>query len=312
MSGTGTGGGAEAALDAVSADLALRPADWPVLLAGPTASGKSALALAVGARHGGTIVNADALQVWSVWRILTARPSPADEAAAPHALYGHVPPGEAYSAGRWLREAGAVLAALGAKGERVIVTGGTGLYLSALTEGLAEIPPTPPEVRAEATARVAAEGPGALLAELDDATAARIDRRNPARVMRAWEVLRTTGEGLAAWQDRTGPPLLPPAAASAFVLHADRDRLAARIDRRFTAMVGAGAIAEVRAASGIWDPSAPWAQAIGARELIAHLAGETDLAAAVTLAQAATRQYAKRQRTWFRARMRKWRQLPAP
>jgi len=281
--------------------------DMPVVIAGPTASGKSALALQIAERQGGVIVNADALQVWGCWRVLTARPSAAEEARAPHRLYGHLPCGAEYSVGHWLREVAPLLAGP----ERAIVVGGTGLYLTALTEGLAEIPPVPAELRAEADARLAAGGTGAMLAELDAATRARVDPRNPARIQRAWEVLRATGRGLAAWQAATGPALLPPASARLLVLEAGRDWLAERIDRRFRAMLAQGALEEARAVLAQWSPAAPWARAIGAPELIAHLRGEMGLEEAVTAAQAASRQYAKRQRTWFRARMKDWQKVAA-
>lgn len=282
--------------------------DRPVLIAGPTASGKSALALSIARAQGGVIVNADALQVWSCWRILSARPSPAEEAHVPHRLYGHVPPGSDYSVGHWLREVAPLLAGP----ERPIIVGGTGLYLSALTEGLAAIPDVPPEVRAAADARLAERGPEAMFAELDRATAARIDPRNPARIQRAWEVLQATGRGLADWQDETGPPLLALDGATAVVLAADRDWLARRIDRRFEAMLAEGALDEVRDMLDRWQPGAPWARAIGAPELVAHLRGDLSLAEATRRAQAASRQYAKRQRTWFRARMRAWTWLAVP
>lgn len=283
-------------------------ADRPVLIAGPTASGKSGLAAAIAARDGGVIVNADALQVYSCWRILTARPGPEAEAALPHRLYGHVARDAAYSAGHWLREVERVLA----EGRRPVIVGGTGLYFAALTEGLAAIPPVPPALRAEAEALLAAEGIGALLAGLDRATAARIDRQNQARVLRAWEVLRATGRGLAAWQQDTAPPLLPPDAAETLVLVPDRDWLGARIDGRFDAMMAAGALDEVAAELPHWRAERASARAIGAAQLIAHLRGEISLAEAVAAAKTATRQYAKRQRTWFRARMRGWRPLPLP
>lgn len=173
----------------------------PVLIAGPTASGKSALALEIAARQGGVIVNADAIQVFSDWRVLTARPSPEEEAQAPHRLYGHVPGSRAYSVGEWLRDLAPILAG----SERPIIVGGTGLYFTALTQGLAEIPATPPEIRGEAMARLAAGALPAMVAELDPETRARIDRNNPMRVQRAWEVLRATGRGLASWQAQTGP-----------------------------------------------------------------------------------------------------------
>ncbi len=275
----------------------------PVLIAGPTASGKSALALEIAAAQGREIVNADALQVWSCWRVLTARPSPAEEAAVPHRLYGHLDPGADWSAGHWLRAVAPLLS------KAPVIVGGTGLYFTALTEGLAEVPPVPLAVRAEADARLASEGLAALLAELDAATAARIDRANPARVQRAWEVLRATGRGLADWQDQGAAPSLPITDAEAILLTPDRDRLADRIDRRFLAMLRGGALEEVRAALPAWLPGAPWARALGAPELVAHLRHEIGLDAATVRAQAATRQYAKRQRTWFRSRMRDWRQF---
>lgn len=282
----------------------------PVLIAGATASGKSALALRIACEQGGAVVNADALQVWSCWRVISARPDAAEEAQAPHLLYGHKTPGEAYSVGHWLREAAEIVENWRrGTGPRPIFVGGTGLYLTALTEGLADIPPTPAEVRAEADRRIATEGRAALLAELDQTTRERIDPLNPARVQRAWEVQRATGRGLSDWQDDTPPPLLPLTQANALVLDAERDWLAARIDRRFEGMMAAGALDEARAVLPYWDPQALWAKAIGAPELIAHLRGETDLATAITAAQAASRQYAKRQRTWFRARMSAWRRL---
>lgn len=293
--------------------------DRPVLIAGPTASGKSALALAIAARQGGIVVNADALQVFANWRILTARPSRDEEAVAPHVLYGHVPGDVAYSVGHWMRDVAPYLdswrdGGRGGgrdKGLRPIVIGGTGLYFAALTEGLADIPRTPPDVRARADARLAAEGRAALLAELDAATAARIDRLNPARVQRAWEVQAATGRGLAGWQDDTPPPLLPLARAQPLLVEADRDWLRARIARRFDAMLAAGALEEARANLAGWSDSLPSAKAIGARELIAHLRGDIDLDTARERAITASQQYAKRQRTWFRARMSDWRVVGA-
>ncbi|WP_238366735.1 tRNA (adenosine(37)-N6)-dimethylallyltransferase MiaA [Mesobacterium pallidum] len=283
-------------------DLGAIPADRPVLIAGPTASGKSALALEIAARQGGVIVNADALQVYGNWRVLSARPSAEDEAAAPHALYGHVPWDSAYSVGHWLREVAPLLTGP----ERPIITGGTGLYFAALTAGLAEIPATPPEVRAEADARLAAEGREALLAELDAPSAARIDPLNPIRVQRAWQVLRSTGRGIAAWQDDTPPPLLPLPSVTPILFDVDRDWLNARIARRFDAMLDAGALEEARANLPRWDPALLSMKAIGAPELIAHLKGEMTLDEAREAATIATRQFAKRQRTWFRARMKDW------
>jgi tRNA dimethylallyltransferase len=278
----------------------------PVLLAGPTASGKSALALEIAARDGRVVVNADALQVYGNWRILTARPSPADEAALPHALYGHVGRDQPYSVGHWLREVAPLLA------RPVVIVGGTGLNFNALTRGLAEIPPTPPEVRAKADARMRAEGRAALLAEVDPDTAARIDPMNSARVQRAWEVLHATGRGLASWQSDTPAPLVPLGTAEAVVLTPETGWLNDRIDRRFATMIADGALEEARANLDGWDPKRPSSRAIGGPELVAHLQGSFSLDEAVEAARLASRQYAKRQRTWFRSNMGAWRQLSLP
>ena len=276
------------------------------MIAGPTASGKSAFAMELAARDGRVIVNADALQVYGCWRVLSARPSVADEAALPHALYGHIGRDEPYSVGHWLREVQAWLA------RPVVIVGGTGLYFSALTAGLAEIPPTPPEIRALADARRASEGIAALLAELDMATRARIDTLNPARVQRAWEVLAATGRGLADWQAGTGPAILPLSGVEALVIRPDVAWLDARIARRFRIMLEDGALQEAAAEAPFYDPARPSAQAIGAPELMAHLRGELSLAQATEAATLASRQYAKRQRTWFRARMKDWREIALP
>ena len=287
--------------------LASIPVDRPVLIAGPTASGKSALALAVARTGGGRIVNADALQVFADWRVLTARPAPEEEAKAPHALYGHVAWDRAYSVGDWLRDVAPLLSG----GPRPIVVGGTGLYFRALTEGLAEIPPTPPDIRAEAEARLAAIGLDAMGRELAPDVRADLDLANPMRVLRAWEVARATGRSIRDWQADTPPPLLPLAAATALVIDAPKDWLTPRIERRFDAMLAGGALAEARAVLPRWDPALNAARAIGAAELVAHLRGEIDLATARDRAIVATRRYAKRQRTWFRARMRDWRRIDA-
>jgi tRNA dimethylallyltransferase len=279
----------------------------PVLIAGPTASGKSDLAMRIAETGGGVIVNADALQVYDGWRILTARPSEGDAARVPHRLYGHVPFEAEYSVGNWLR----AVAPLLDTGVRPIFVGGTGLYFRALTEGLAEIPPTPPGIRAAAEALEPAE----LLADLDredPVIAARIDRANPARLRRAWEVLRATGRPLSSWQDETGPPLLPLADSCPILLDAERDWLAARIAARFDAMLAGGVLEEARANLSRWDAAGGARKAIGAPELIAHLRGETTLAEARDAAITASRQYAKRQRTWFRARMQGWHACTLP
>ncbi|MFV2052856.1 tRNA (adenosine(37)-N6)-dimethylallyltransferase MiaA [Aliiroseovarius sp. YM-037] len=279
------------------------PKDRPVLIAGPTASGKSALALQIAEDRGGAIINADALQVYDGWRILTARPSDADLARAPHHLYGHVPYQQDYSVGQWLREAEPFLS----DGQpRPIIIGGTGLYFRALTEGLAEIPLPGPDIRAEGDRFLANYGLGAMVAELDAETRNRIDTNNPARVQRAWEVLRSTGRGLASWQDDTPPPLLPLSRTAPLVVNADKEVLNSRITDRFHAMIDAGALEEARRMLPDWDPKRLSSKAIGAPELIAHLSGEITLDDAIDRAIIASRQYAKRQRTWFRARMKDW------
>ncbi len=297
--GEGDGQALRAVIDRISREA-------PVLMAGPTASGKSALAMEIAARDGRAIVNADALQVYDCWRVLTARPSLAEEAALPHALYGHVARDQAYSVGHWLREVSGYL------DRPVVIVGGTGLYFSALTEGLAEIPPVPPDVRAEADRIRLERGFGVMRDALDPATAARIDLLNPARVQRAWEVLRATGRGLADWQAGTGAALLPIARAEALVLRPEVDWLNARIDRRFDAMIKDGALDEVAAERPFWTPDAAYARAIGAPELMAHLEGRMALDEAVAAAKIASRQYAKRQRTWFRSRMGGWRTVALP
>ncbi|MEM1065439.1 MAG: tRNA (adenosine(37)-N6)-dimethylallyltransferase MiaA [Pseudomonadota bacterium] len=286
-----------AALDSLSAE-------QPVLIAGPTASGKSALALQIAERQGGVILNADALQVFADWRVLTARPGPEDTARARHALYGHVPGDQSYSVGQWLRDLAPHLG-----GARPIIVGGTGLYFTALTEGLAEIPPTPPALRAAAIARIEAEGAGALLAELDSETASQIDRANPMRIQRAWEVLQATGRGIAAWQAETGPPLLPLADAQPLVIEAPPDWLNPRIAARFDAMLDSGLLDEARANRPGWHTALPSAKAIGAAELMAHLNGTLTLEELRGAVALLTRQYAKRQRNWFRGRLGAWPRL---
>ncbi len=278
------------------------PPQMPVLIAGPTASGKSALALHIAQEQGGVIVNADALQVFDGWRILTARPDDSDLARAEHALYGHVPFDADYSVGHWLRDIAPYLQ--GAK--RPIIVGGTGLNFNALTQGLAEIPATPDALRSQANTLALQH----LLADLDPGTTARIDTQNRMRVQRAWEVLQNTGRSLADWQDATPPPLLAPDQAICITLDAPKDWLNDRIARRFDQMLGHGALDEARAMLPHWNPAHLSSKAIGAPELIAHLRDETSLDTARAAAISASRQYAKRQRTWFRARHKNWHQVP--
>ena len=221
----------------------------PVLIAGATASGKSALALEIAAQLGGVIVNADALQVYSGWRILTARPTAAEESRAPHALYGHVPNPESYSVGDWLRDIGPVLSG----DKRPIIVGGTGLYFRALTEGLADIPATPASIRAQSAELLAQGGLHTMLQDLDADTRAHIDAQNPMRVARAWEVLQSTGQSIVSWQAQTPPPQLPLAACHALHLISPVDWLNDRLQRRFDIMIAQGALEEARSNYESWD-----------------------------------------------------------
>lgn len=272
----------------------------PVLIAGPTASGKSALALHIAKSQGGVVVNADALQVYDGWRILTARPDDDELAQADHALYGHVPFDAPYSTGHWLRDVAQLLA-----GKRPIIVGGTGLNFLALTQGLADIPQTPPALRTAAKAVPLSQ----LLQDLDDKTTTRIDTNNRMRVQRAWEVLQVTGRSMADWQDDTPPPLLPPQDAVRITLDVPVDWLNDRITRRFEQMLDLGVLAEAEAMLPTWEPSHQSSKAIGAPELMAYLQGEMTLAAARDAAIIASRQYAKRQRTWFRSKHKEWAKL---
>lgn len=279
----------------------------PVLIAGPTASGKSELALRIAETQGGVVINADAIQVYADWRVLTARPSVADEARAPHALYGHVAGDVPYSVGDWLRDLEPFLHA----GQRPIIVGGTGLYFTALTKGLALIPATPESIRKTAMARIDTEGHDALVQELDPKTRSRIDTTNPMRVQRAWEVLTSTGTGLADWQDATDPPRLPLGDVTPLVVNAHKDWLTPRIEARFDHMLETGALDEARANRATWSPDLPSSKAIGATELMAVIDGTMTLADARERSTILTRQFAKRQRTWFRARMRDWHSIDA-
>ena len=279
----------------------------PVLIAGPTASGKSGLALRIAQTQGGVIINADALQVYANWRVLTARPAPEEEALAPHRLYGHIPGDQAYSVGDWLREVTELLK----QDIRPIIVGGTGLYFKALTVGLADIPATPDHIRETAMRRIADEGASTLLAELDDATRAKIDTQNPMRVQRAWEVLQATGRPLIEWQQNTKPPLLPLTGATPLCIDAPKEWLTPRIEQRFDLMLEQGALDEARANASGFSRDLPSAKTIGAAELIAYVNGEMSLDEAREASIIQTRQYAKRQRTWFRANMGDWRHISA-
>ena len=275
-----------------------------ILIAGPTASGKSALALALAEKLGGAVINADSMQVYRDLRIITARPTPEEERRAPHRLYGRVDAAENYSVGRWCREAAETLATTRRYGRPAIVVGGTGLYFNALTRGLAAVPPVPKDVRDEVRARLTSEGVAALHAELkrhDPAAAARLMPGDRARITRALEVVLATGRSLLDWHEENKPAGLDAAGAAKIFLMPDRDALFRRIDARFDAMIAAGALEEVRTlAARKLAPDLPAMKAHGVPWLIRHLKGEISLHEAVEGAKRDTRQYTKRQATWFR------------
>jgi tRNA dimethylallyltransferase len=273
-----------------------------ILIAGPTASGKSALALALAEKLGGMIINADSMQVYRDLRIITARPTPDEEQRVPHRLYGHVDAAENFSVGRWCTEAAAALATT--KREAAIVVGGTGLYFNALTRGLAAVPPIPAQIRNAVRGRLASDGAEALHAELtrrDPAAAARLMPGDRSRVTRALEVVLATGRSIVQWHEANMPASVDAARAAKIFLMPDRAALLRRIDARFDAMMAAGALDEVRAlAARHLDPNLPAMKAHGVPWLIRHLSGEIALAEAVAGGKRDTRRYTKRQATWFR------------
>jgi tRNA dimethylallyltransferase len=279
-----------------------------VLIAGPTASGKSRLALERAQAMGGIIVNADALQVYAGLRVITARPSEADMALAQHRLYGEIDPAMRFSTGDWARAAGRVIAE--AKDTPLIFVGGTGLYFEALTKGFADVPEVPPEAVAWAEERIrgmSREERGRLIAAEDPVIAARLRAPDPQRVTRALAVLRATGRSLATFQDVPQRGLLAGRDLEKIVLNPDRDVLRRRIASRFDSMLQHGAVEEVEELmSRKLDPTLPALKAIGVSEIAGWLAGELSREAMIERAVIATRQYAKRQRTWFRARMADW------
>ncbi|MGL4261255.1 MAG: tRNA (adenosine(37)-N6)-dimethylallyltransferase MiaA [Afipia sp.] len=275
-----------------------------VLIAGPTASGKSALALALAEATGGIVINTDSMQVYRDLRIITARPSPDEEARVPHRLYGYCDAAVNCSAGTWVADAAAVLAEARAANRLPIFIGGTGLYFKALTRGLSAVPPIPPEVRDDVRARMERDGVEALHAELarrDPVSGEKLKPRDSARVARALEVIEATGRALPDWHHEGLPPLLEPDGVRAIFLAPDREELYGRIDKRFTAMMGAGALDEVAAlAARKLDPMLPAMKAHGVPALIRYLVGEITLEQAIYTGQIDTRHYAKRQYTWFR------------
>jgi tRNA dimethylallyltransferase len=286
-----------------------------ILIAGPTASGKSALALAIAERVGGVIINADSMQVYRELRILSARPTPEEEKRVPHRLYGFVPTGEAYSAGRFLRDAAAAIAAARSEGRRPIIVGGTGLYFKALLEGLSPIPPIDDAIREDWRVEAARRGAAALhreLAQRDATMAARLSPADTQRVVRALEVLEQTGRSLAEWQMDRSPPVVDEAETVELLLNLDRSELHARADARFERMMAEGALEEAKALAGLGiDPTLPAMRAIGVRPLIAAVERKCSLEEAVGAAKLETRHYVKRQETWFKRQMISWRHINA-
>ena len=277
-----------------------------VLIAGPTTSGKSALALALAAEINGAVINADSMQVYTETRILTARPTDEDTARAPHLLYGHVGVNETYSAGRYQAEAAHALRTTRESGRVPIFAGGTGMYFGVLTEGLALVPAIPSGVREAAEARrnaIGAEAFHAELAKRDPVAGGKLRASDTQRTLRAWEVFEATGRPLSEWQQEMSEPLLANMNVARFILAPPRDVLHQRINHRFDAMLAAGAMEE---ATALENPSSTAAKILGLRELRAAADGVLPLDEAVEQAKARTRQYAKRQMTWFRHRMADW------
>jgi len=276
----------------------------PVLIAGPTASGKSALALALAEKLRGTVINTDSMQVYADLHVLTARPTPEEEVRVPHRLYGHIDAAVNYSAGSFVGDAAAALAEARAQDRVPIFVGGTGLYFKAITRGLSAVPPIPAEVREAVRARLERDGVEALHAELarrDPASSERLKPRDRTRIARALEVVEATGRVLTDWHNEGQPPLLAPGEFRALFLAPEREALYARIDARFEAMLKAGALDEVaRLAARKLDPLLPAMKAHGVPALMKYLKGEITLEEAAEIGRADTRHYAKRQFTWFR------------
>jgi len=285
-----------------------------VLIAGPTASGKSGVGLELACRLGGTVINADSMQVYRELRLLTARPSESEEARAPHRLYGTVPAAQSCSVGRWLDDVAHAMAETRGQGRLPILVGGTGLYFKALTEGLAPVPDIPAELRSYWREQAAERSREALHQELaarDPAMAARLKPSDPQRIVRALEVIDATGISLAEWQGGNAAPLLSPSEVLPLVIAPEREPLYAAIDARFDRMIENGAIEEVRELLDLkLDPGLPAMRAHGVRELEAYLSGAVNREDAVAKAKTESRRYAKQQMTWLRRFMSDWQWFP--
>jgi len=282
----------------------------PILIAGPTASGKSSLALALAREVDGVIINADSAQVYEELEVITARPSQADMDHVPHRLYGHVSGNVAYSTGAWLEDVTVLLSELAPAGKRPIIVGGTGLYFQALLEGLSNVPEIEADVRvywrAEAD-RIGAGGLYDVLLAKDPLMAVKLNANDTQRIVRALEVIESTGRSLKAWQDETGPSLLRLEDCDCFVLSLERGVLYERIDERFAVMVQEGGLEEVRTLYKLgYDSRLPIMRALGVPELGLFLQNELSLEQAILLACQQSRRYAKRQMTWLRRNMITW------
>ena len=280
----------------------------PILIAGATATGKSAFGIELAKKYNGLIINADSLQIYKQWKILTARPDENEINKCPHSLYGHINIGNKYSTGHWLKEIKKELSKSKKEGLRPIIIGGTGLYFQLLLNGIAEIPDISAEIKLEADQLEQAKGKAIFakkLMQIDNRILDRIDLKNPVRTRRAWEVISETGKSLADWQDATPLPLLNFNKCIPINLVCNTTWLNDRIDKRFNMMMEKGALKECESILklGLWDEQHPSCKAIGAKELISHLQNGDNLKDAISLAIIQTRQYAKRQRTWFRSKM---------
>ena len=279
--------------------------EMPTLITGQTASGKSQLALQIAEKGDRVIVNADAIQVYRNWRILTARPSIAEEALATHMLYGHIAAQIEYSVGHWLKDVQKILNIY----PNPIIVGGTGLYFSSLTNGLIDIPDIPAQIRSEAKSRIQSDGFESLIEEIDPETIKKIDKNNPVRIQRAWEVMKATGRGLISWHRETPKPVLELKNCEKILVDGDAFIINNRISSRFDRMLDNGLLEEASKNFSTWDQKNPSSKAIGAKELMAFLNDDISMEQLKEKVVVATRQYAKRQRTWFRSKMKSWKKL---
>ena len=279
--------------------------ELPILISGQTASGKSQLALQIAEKKDRVIVNADAIQVYKNWTILTARPSISDEARATHMLYGHIAAQIEYSVGHWLKDVQKILSIY----PNPIIVGGTGLYFSSLTNGLIDIPDIPAEIRLEAKNRIQSDGFKSLIEEIDPKTLKKIDKNNPMRVQRAWEVMKATGRGLVSWHNETPKSILELKNCETILVDGNATFINNRINSRFDQMLDNGLLEEAFSNFSTWNENHPSSRAIGAKELMAFLNDDISMEQLKEKVLIATRQYAKRQRTWFRSKMKSWKKL---